>query len=315
MIQVDYRIGGKPRYFFLDKRKRLMKIPEHIRKCVGFLGYEDAEENYHAGGTAFFVTMSTPDWPDRCFRYAVTAAHVIKKIEKRPAGNCIFLRVNDRGSGTLKISSWSDEWYFHPKDDVAIMPISSNEPLDWLFWPMEGFATNKTIKEIEVDVGDDVFLTGLFYYHTGTMRNVPIIRAGLIAAMPEEPVKIQSGTAEAYLIEAKSIGGLSGSPVFVRPESNIARTLKTEDPSTIGRHDARVDSFWLLGLMYGHWDEHAVTIAMPDKANADRISTGIGVVIPAQKIFETLHLPEVVAMRKKKEAEWHVQFAATPDAS
>jgi hypothetical protein len=292
-----------------------MKIPEDIRKCVGFLEYEDAE-GHHASGTVFFVTMSTPDWPHYCFRYAVTAGHVIKEIEERLVGNCIFLRLNDRGSGIHRIPSWSDQWHLHPRADIAVMPIDSGESIDWMFWPVGAFALEKTIKEIEVSVGDDVFLAGLFHYHAGSKRNIPIIRAGIIAAMAEEPVKTKSGTAEAYLIEARSIGGLSGSPVFVRPESNYAHNLKTEDPNTLGWCDARVGSFWLLGLMHGHWDVGASEIdAVSNKGNAEKINTGIGVVIPAEKIFEVLELPELAEIRKQKEAELHAQCAATPDAS
>lgn len=138
-----------------------MRIPDEIRKCVAFLEYQDPE-GYQPVGTVFFVTMSNPDRPDYSFRYAVTAGHVIKKIEERPTGNSIYLRLNHRVSGVLRISTWSDNWYFHPTDDVdvAVMPISFDDSVDWLFLSVEAFALDKTIKETEITVGDDVFLTG-----------------------------------------------------------------------------------------------------------------------------------------------------------
>ena len=46
--------------------------------------------------------------------------------------------------------------------------------------------------------------------------NLPIVRLGAIAAMPGEYIKTDWGCLRAYLIEARSIGGLSGSPVFIR---------------------------------------------------------------------------------------------------
>ena len=77
-------------------------------------------------------------------------------------------------------------------------------------------ATDKVINDNAIGVGDEVFLTGLFANHIGQQRNLPIIRVGNIALMPEEPVQHPSlGPIDAYLIEARSIGGLSGSPVFV----------------------------------------------------------------------------------------------------
>jgi hypothetical protein len=70
---------------------------------------------------------------------------------------------------------------------------------------------------MHIGIGDAVFITGLFSHHPGKARNLRVIRVGNIAAMPDEPVKTQRGEMEAYLIEARSLGGLSGSPVFVRP--------------------------------------------------------------------------------------------------
>ena len=56
---------------------------------------------------------------------------------------------------------------------------------------------------------------------TGRDRNFPIVRTGHIAMMPDEKIpKVKigdwEGNADAYLIESRSIGGWSGSPVFVR---------------------------------------------------------------------------------------------------
>ena len=57
-----------------------------------------------------------------------------------------------------------------------------------------------------------------------------------IAMIPDEPVTTSLGDIKAYLVEARSIGGLSGSPAFVR-ETGAEGT----------------GSFYLLGLMHGHW--------------------------------------------------------------
>jgi hypothetical protein len=295
-----------------------MRIPEDVRKCVAFLEYND-NSGFHLAGTVFFVTMPSVNQPNHYFRYAVTARHIINMIEGKTIDGGVYLRLNSRDTGTDRVMSNIEDWYMHPSDDlvdVAVMPISSEKRIDWLFWPVVGFATNVAVKENEINVGDDVFLTGLFYRHTGTMRNVPIVRAGIIAAMPEEPVKTGLGETEAYLIEARSINGLSGSPVFVRPESNYGRNLKTEDPYTLGRWDGRVGSFWLLGLIHGHWNVDASDIdtIVADKADTEYINAGIGVVVPAQKIFEVIEQPRLEELRKRAEAELRKQSLPTPDS-
>ena len=75
--------------------------------------------------------------------------------------------------------------------------------------------TEKVIKENEIEVGEEVFVTGLFSHHHGQSKNIPIVRVGNISAMPEEKIQTKEHLMDAYLIEARSIGGLSGSPVFV----------------------------------------------------------------------------------------------------
>jgi len=45
------------------------------------------------------------------------------------------------------------------------------------------------------------------------------------------------------------------------------------------------------------------------------INTGIGLVIPAEKIVETLYQPELVAERGQIEATFDREQAATPDGA
>ena len=110
---------------------------------------------------------------------------------------------------------------------------------------------------------------------------------------------------EAYLVEARSINGLSGSPVFVSPEAGYVHDLKTKDPHALGRWGGEARRFWLLGLMHGHWDVDASDIDMirPDRADAELINAGIGIVVPAQKILEIIEQPRLEEMRQKEEAK------------
>ena len=65
--------------------------------------------------------------------------------------------------------------------------------------------------------GDELFAIGLFSLRVGTQRNIPIVRSGILAAMPydSEPFTKDGHPYHAYLAEMRSIGGLSGSPVFI----------------------------------------------------------------------------------------------------
>src|SRR5436309_3387462 len=84
------------------------------------------------------------------------------------------------------------------------------------------FLTDKKIDDCFIGPGDEVFMTGLFTRLEGRSRNIPIVRMGKVAMMPGEEMlpdaKISGwrGGIEAYLVEARSAGGMSGSPAFVR---------------------------------------------------------------------------------------------------
>jgi hypothetical protein len=96
---------------------------------------------------------------------------------------------------------------------------------------------------------------------------------------------------EAYLAESRSIGGLSGSPVFVR------NTVKSpvQGPKGVSNIYALGDGH-LLGLMHGHWD---LPVSFSSLEQAEAVNMGVSIVVPAKKILEVLHHPELVAMRKE----------------
>lgn len=102
--------------------------------------------------------------------------------------------------------------------------------------------------------------------------------------MAEEPVNTRMGLMEAILVEARSIGGLSGSPVFVHTR-----------PSFVPANPEAIAGIQLLGLMHGHFDE--VFDAGPQ--TRERVNVGIGIVAPVSKLREIMTLPQVL----EREAE------------
>jgi hypothetical protein len=199
-----------------------MYVDDVVRQCVLFLGNKDEKTGkFIPRATAFVVSIHEGDIG---YRYVVTAEHNITAFSTMRWD--MYVRSNLINGG-VREENWSKGiWYFHPNPgstDVAISPID--------FHPEEEFknilvrspepnrglaATPEVIKNEKLGVGDEVFIVGLFKSHYGRQRNVPILRVGNLAMMKGEPVFTRyCGYTDAHLVEARSIGGLSGSPVFV----------------------------------------------------------------------------------------------------
>lgn len=280
----------------------VVRVPDQIRKCVCYV-VTGPDRGHRPLGTAFFVSVpSSIDGGDvYSFVNTVTARHVIAGAVLRGESH-VFLKVNSADGATKLVSTDVADWIFHPDeseaDDVAVLPYAPIEGADYLSVPVSLFATDTAIEEHRIGVGDEVFLTGLFANHYGRERNLPIVRVGNIAAMPAEPVRTSIGDLQAYLVEARSIGGLSGSPVFV----NLA--LLRLPPMTqllgVGKEDAEPPpSFLLLGLMHGHFTRSASSVDATDANSFDdeTLNTGIAIVAPSQRILEVLMQPALVVRR------------------
>jgi len=179
--------------------------------------------------------------------------------------------------------------------DVAVLKIGINENWNHTAFPLESCANEKTLAEngYTVEHGDQVFFSGLLWHHQGKSKNVPVVRVGNVAAVRDEPVPTKSGLIDAFLIDAHSIGGFSGSPVFVDTlQAKREREVTTSPLLTPSR-------FLLLGLVRGHYDEpisdtekhenvsESRSDAVEVKEEA-RTNTGISIVTPAEKIAEVI---------------------------
>jgi hypothetical protein len=302
ILKADYRLGGKPRLYLADAEELLMeKVPEDVRKCVGFIQYQSGA-GLKLAGTVFFLGS---EQEGEHFFYAVTAKHVIDRVRKDGVDGDVYLRLNVRDGGATTVQIPVARWFYHPTDpvtDLAITPWPMDERLEMRYLPRTLFATPEIIEEKSIGVGDEVFMVGLFYLHCGTERNIPIVRVGNIAAMSEEPVTISDGQQmDAYLIEMRSIGGLSGSPVFVLKEFIKEFTF--------------YKVFYLLGLMHGHWDVEAELLdeVAPDALADQPLNTGIGVVVPLVKIIEALDQERLAETRQKEIQAAKARLAPTPD--
>lgn len=304
----DCRIGGQKRYVFSSNPK-LMRVPAEVRKCVAFIGLKDSIGQFKPGGTVFFVGKKI-EGTESNFFYAVTAKHVLDGLKRREDEHRkMAIRFNLKNDQAYAIEVPSDRWFFHPEEgkvenetvEVALISINLPDQMDHLVLPLDMMATEKRIEEEKIGVGDEVFLTGLFVRHPGRRKNIPIVRAGNIAAMPEEKIYTAVGWMDAYLVEARSMGGLSGSPVFVH--LGVAR--KKDGELKISNADYGI--FYLLGVMQGHWDlpsELEEDFIKDDLAvDGGGVNMGIGVVIPIQKVLEAINQPMIREKEKITEEE------------
>lgn len=286
-----------------------MRVPDDVLKCVGFIGEVEHQDFSGVPGelraTGFFVAIpcESQELIEMRTCYFITAKHVATELEGRQA----FFLVNAKGGGVVGITGVIGEhWFLHPSDpsaDVAAIQILMDSQADINAIALEHFGLPERLEQLHIGIGDETIISGLFTAVPGTTRNIPIVRHGNIAMMPGEQIQTELGFADVFLVEARSIGGLSGSPVFVRHTLGV-KVQRERD----GGDDllfANGPGITLLGLMHGHWDIRESEINKPSIIH-DRqhgVNLGIGIVVPAIKIYETLYAPKLIAMRQEQEKE------------
>jgi hypothetical protein len=287
-----------------------MRVPDNILKCVVFLVYDDPDGNEVLAGTGFFVGITDGG---RHFPYLVTAAHVVEGIRNRAIN--VFVRMNaktDNRVDRLEIDR-PNSWSFHPTDrsiDVAAMawPSQTSALYDFLIFPVVASATPQKMTRLGMGIGDEVFIIGLYTKHAGTSRNNAIVRIGNLAATPIDSIITSRGQMIGHhLVEIRSIGGISGSPAFIRSCEIV------EDEK--GRLAPRENTFYLLGLMHGRWDiKHLAPVMFEIDSDylKQPLNSGIAVVVPVQNILETINQPVFVNQRKEILEQIEAENATTP---
>lgn len=185
-----------------------------------------------------------------------------------------------------------ENWFVDPANasiDVAIIKTQILDEFDHVALSDAMCVTDGILIDREVGLGDEVSIIGLFRHHHGIVKNIPIVRTGNLASMLVQQIVTRIGEIEAYLIEARSIGGLSGSPVFLNLGTVrlIRGEIKTSTEGKAIHH--------LLGLIHGHFDVKVAEIdhsSIDDGLSMDKVNTGIAIVTPANKIQELILMYE-----------------------
>ena len=278
--QVFWRISRCTR---IQNRGTVSRIPDQFLNCAVFVvrGELDAAgpDDFDPIGTGFIIHEPSKANPAGIYSYLVTAKHVFEVFTK-PGYMC--LNVNTRSGGVAHVP-FVGQAFEHPTDstcDVMVIPISPDpQTVDITSIPIDRLLTTDGIREKGIGIGDDIFMVGLFTHAPGHKRNMPIARHGNIAMLPEDQIQVERGFADAYLVEARSIGGMSGSPVFVRQTAAI-QFQRAEETKVI---QGTSNEFYLLGLAHGHWDISESNINSPRFRHDPMrgVNMGIAVVVPA----------------------------------
>jgi hypothetical protein len=285
-----------------------MRVPEQQLKSVGYVcevvhrqGSEIFGDPY---ATGFFVAVDCvrPEHKGKCMYYFVTARHVATDLEDRE----VYFSVNKKGGGTTKgeVKSPHPTWLTHPTDsnaDVAVVQVALDPTIiDVSPIPIEHFGMPERLSKLNIGIGDEVHSIGLFSPNPGAESNTPIIRFGNLSMVSSEKVQTELGFTEMYLVEARSIGGMSGSPVFVRP-TFAQRVGRADGGSALCFSPGSGET--LLGMAQGHWDIREEEINKPSFTHDSKrgVNYGVALVVPAWKIYETLYQPELVSMRRFQE--------------
>jgi len=268
-----------------------LRVPDSLLSCVAFISRKNPELQLDYIGTSFIVGVRGK-WGN-AYLHAVTAKHVAVCVEGAPA--VMGVNFKDGNMGWFESGA---KWWYHPTEpntvDVAATIFTPTDRFDVQHIPETIFVTDEKIRQHGIGVGDEVNVVGLFTGFLGTKRHTPIIRTGNVAMMPSDKFPVPTGETDAYLIEGRSIGGLSGSPVFVR--HTVSMEVRTaEDPKP--QKFSGAGQLSLLGLMHGHWD---LPVGLTGE-QAEAVNMGIAIVVPAKKILEVLYHPELIALRNEQD--------------
>jgi len=303
---------------FLVAAGNAIPVPPEIKKAVAFIYLFDNQSNPialdHKGnllklkqespvGTGFLIGVKRLGMEDSYGTYLVTNKHVLQKSDGSTIPILGF-RVNliKGGVEIIKVplveKGDKKNIFFHndPSVDLAVI-IPKGLDLtkhDFKFMLDDLLTSKEDLTRLEVGEGTDVFFVGLFGSHFGQQKNTPVVRFGKLAEVTDEKVNWNGVMTDLYLLEATSIGGHSGSPVFFYLEG-------FRRPGVI---TAGGQVFKLAGVMQGYFNELSeIQMFQPTQVTPIPVAvlnSGISAIVPAYKLHEILFSDELKALRSKK---------------
>lgn len=280
-------------------------IPPHLLRTVFYLypTLDDAQNGKEIGGTGFFVGIRLQSDPRRVVVYAITNAHCLDDL------STLFLRINLKNGTSGFVEQPRKEWLVHPRgDDLAACQLTFDDRVDFEFVSDELFLSKAPLHGVDIGPGDEVFMVGRFVNHGGRVINLPSVRFGNIAMMPEEPIiKSPGQEQESFLVEMRSLPGYSGSPVFVYVLPEFPRPIYDLHGKITGQAPpSSVYGPWLLGIDWGHLHTYerlrdAMTKKPIPETAVVKSNSGMAAVVPCWKLEELLNCKEFKEARDAEE--------------
>ncbi len=291
---------------FTTRSQTMPVIDPKCLDCVVYLYYsrDQAERGIDVGGTGFFVGMNFEDGRPFLHAYIVTNAHIVS--DAGPDGP-IVVRINTLDGHRRCIESRGSDWECHPAgDDLAVLSLrGAPSSLRIATMNVESFVTREAIQRDGFGIGDDVFMVGRYVDHQGTQRNLPTVRFGNIAQMPDEPIVHPDGhEQESFLVDMRSIGGFSGAPVFLYTLATGPKTIPTRYRARAeGRHP--YVGPLLLGVDWAHMPVSGTgeirEKGAPPKKVSVWLDSSMACVIPAWRLLDFLQDERFVQQRSMDE--------------
>lgn len=203
--------------------------------------------------------------------YIVTNKHVFENKKE------IWLRFNlkdihKRYPFPLLDKNDKINWLIHknPKVDLAVAPISldylNQEGVELKWISDKNMLFTETIKELNVSIGDEVFVLGFPMGLSGQEKKYVVVRGGIIARLDDEIIK----TENYFLIDAFIFPGNSGGPVILKP--TISSVIGTKP----------IDKAYLIGIVKGYLPYEDVAYSL--QTNKPRVifteNSGLASIIP-----------------------------------
>jgi hypothetical protein len=290
-----------------------MAISDDVRKCVVFFAKpappkpgepDKGASNVAYGGTGFLASYHSGGYT---FRYLVTCRHVAEELDVD-----FFMSLNTNAGPSELAPVETADWQSHPDPtvDIALTRIGLNaRHYDHL-----AVELSKSADKSNIACGQRMHIVGLFRLHRGSTRNVPIVHTGHIAALadPKEKIAVEDRhgkrvETECYLVEAQTLQGLSGSPVFIQQYLHLPARISHPDE---GDRDVYLNAFGevtLLGVYQGAWDAHPGSVLAADRDLGKlRVPVGMGLVIPISRVIEVIEGNETLKKLRERDIERNI---------
>src|ERR1700761_74946 len=199
------------------------RINDDVLNCSLFLypAESDARNGAHYGGSGFLISLASTRHANAEHIYAVTNKHVIEDCASK------VVRINASEGHPPMIRALND-WHVHPDgDDIAIHYLTNlsppllRRPFNLRHVPTKMFVSEVLIEQLNMGIGDEVFLEGRLIDFDGREENRPTLRFGHVSSpLTAEPLPIGGSghnfDQDCFLTECRSLVGYSGSPVFIQ---------------------------------------------------------------------------------------------------